>query len=187
MKPAKPKPTQKPEELAWLIDLLRREGVTRYLEIGALYGDTFRQVAEALPTRARCVAVDLPGAPWGRGGSLPRLKRHVAALREAGRDAHLLIGDSGAPNVTRMVARLGPYEAVLIDGDHSLSGCWRDWKTYGAMGRIVAFHDIAWRRGPKWTGRQIEVPAVWRRLKAEHSTSEIIAQPGDCGIGVVFR
>lgn len=185
MKPLKA--AQQPDELAWLIDLLRREGVTRYLEIGTLYGDTFRQVAEALPAGARCVAVDLPGVAWGKAGSLPRLKDHVAALRGQGRDARLILGDSGKADVIRQTRALGPYDAVLIDGDHSFAGCWRDWETYGSMARIVAFHDIAWRRGKAWRGQRIEVPAVWKRLKPAFRTAEMIAKPGNCGIGVVFR
>lgn len=178
---------QEAAELAWFLDLLRREGVRRYLEIGALYGDTFWEIANGLPIGARAVALDKPSAPWGKPGTEGYLARCVGDLRAFGRDCHLILGDSADPAIVDQASRLGPYDAVLIDGDHSFDGCWRDWLAYGPMARIVAFHDIAWERGRNWIGSRIEVPDLWAGLKGRYRTEEKIVRWGDCGIGVLFQ
>lgn len=181
------KSAQQPAELEWLLDLFRQEKVRRYLEIGALYGDTFWEVATRLPENGRAVAIDLPAAGWGKSGARQHLERAVRDLRDTGRDARLILGDSTNEEIIRQAASYGPYDAVLIDGDHTLAGCWRDWQTYGPMARIVAFHDIAWVRPGPVKKNKIEVPAVWDRIKGKYRTKEMIVKPGDCGIGVVFH
>ena len=42
-----------------------------------------------------------------------------------------------------MVKKRGPFDAILIDGDHSLAGVSKDWQLYGELAPLVAFHDIA--------------------------------------------
>lgn len=138
---------QNQSELAEFVDLLKAERVRSYLEIGALHGDTFHHVGMALPEGSRLVAVDLPG--WKHGQPIGKHKDSAIALNAAindlrrhGRDAHAFIGDSHAAGVVEDVRIFSPFDAVLVDGDHTDLGCRADWENYGPMARIIAFHDI---------------------------------------------
>ena len=90
------------------------------------------------------------------------------------------------------VTKLGPFDAVFIDANHNLPYVKADWDNYGPMARLVAFHDIAWKRGPDHvykTKNRIEVPQFWSELKFNYSYEEFISGPDakDNGIGVVWR
>ncbi|MFP4538472.1 MAG: class I SAM-dependent methyltransferase [Dichotomicrobium sp.] len=170
-------------ELAEFIALLQAEGVRSYLEIGCLYGDTFHAVGMALPEGARLVAVDLPG--WKHGQPIGRhphsgeyLKRAGADLSRRGRKVDVLLGDSHDVEVVNAVAALGPFDAVLIDGDHTPEGCAEDWRDYGPLGRIVAFHDIAGIPAVRSVFETARQNRLWR---------EIVAGEPKGGIGIVWN
>jgi hypothetical protein len=65
-----------------------------------------------------------------------------------------------------------------------------DWLNYGAMARIVAFHDIGYDLGdrpvPTW---KIEVPKVWNEIKQGYRHEEIKLDPTkrDNGFGILWR
>lgn len=180
--------SQHPVELRAFIDLLRAEGVTSYLEVGARHGDTFHAVMTALPAGSRGVAVDLPGGAWGVASSAGSLAVAAADLRARGYDIEVLLGASAGPDVLR---RLGDrrFDALLIDGDHRYAGVLADWLTYRDRGRLIAFHDIAGEGQVQPTsGLPVEVPRLWREVKAEGRRSvEFIAEGSRMGIGVVWR
>lgn len=178
---------QLPGEIAWLAGILRDEGVRSLLEIGALYGDTLWTLSRALPPGARLVAVDLPGAGWGRTDAIFHLRDCIAALRAEGFDATLIEGDSRDEAVLAQVTALAPFDAALIDGDHTLEGVTADWRAYGPLARLVAFHDIDWRQERHRAASVIEVPILWRTLRERYPSAERIDDPGNCGIGVIWR
>lgn len=177
--------SQRADELLPFIELLRKEGVRSYLEIGARHGDTFDMVARSLPRGSRAVAVDLGGGPWGTPKSIPALKDAVRGLE--GYDAHLIFGDSTSTEVIEKVEALGPFDAVLIDGDHRYAGAKADWLNYGPMGRLVAFHDIV---GEGQTTKDaaahpVEVPRLWAEIKGERHV-EFVGPDSKMGIGVIL-
>jgi predicted O-methyltransferase YrrM len=182
-------PSQREYELHRFIELLRAERVTRYLEVGARDGDTFFEIMRSLPKGATGVALDLPGATWGQGKSRKRLEDAVRILRTSGYDASCIFGDSTTPATHRLAAMRGPYDAVLIDGDHRYEGVQADWLLYRPLARIVAFHDIAGDGQTTKDGRfPVEVPRLWREIKQAHARHvEYIDHdnPG-MGIGVVW-
>jgi predicted O-methyltransferase YrrM len=173
-------------ELVWLIDLLRREGVASYLEVGSKFGGSLWRIANSLPQGSRVVSVDLP---WGDKSTQPHLEECVAELRRTGYDAHLLLGDSTHPDIVAGVRELGPFDACLIDANHTLPYVRQDWQNYGSLCRIVAFHDIAWRDRPerKSTKYPIQVPQFWEEVRQDHPYQEIKVEPRDNGIGVLWR
>jgi predicted O-methyltransferase YrrM len=184
------KALQHPAELARFVELVRSEGVRSYLEIGCKFGGTLVAVTRAMPPGSRAVAVDLPAGSKDWPASRVALKACVEQLGKNGYHAHLIWGDSTDADVVRRVAWLGPFDLVLIDGGHTLPYVSSDWKFYGPMARIVAFHDIAWRRPPNWPGTyQIDVPAFWESIKPHYRHEEIKLDPTgqDNGFGILWR
>jgi cephalosporin hydroxylase len=103
----------------------------------------------------------------------------------AGTTLHLLQGDSRDPDIVDSVRRRGPYQFILIDGDHTYQAVKADWWNYRPMvdqGGVVCLHDIVAR--PDYG-----VPELWGEIKAEPGarTVEIVENSGRYnGIGVVY-
>jgi hypothetical protein len=179
--------SQRADEFGPFLDLLRERGVRSYLEVGARHGDTFFEVMRALPKGSLGVAVDLPGGVWGTPKSVDCLRDACRELRSLGYRIFEVLGNSRAPAIIHEVLIYAPFDAVLIDGDHRLTGVTADWETYGPMGSLVAFHDIAGDGVvQKNTGHPVEVPILWQRIKAEREVIEFIGAERHMGIGVVL-
>jgi predicted O-methyltransferase YrrM len=184
------KALQHPDELARFVELVRSEGVRSYLEIGSKFGGTFSAVTRTMPPGSRAVAVDLPSGTKHWAASRVALEACVSQLKKTGYDTHLIWGDSTDRDVIRQVAWLGPFDLILIDANHTMPYVQSDWDYYGLMGRMVAFHDIAWRRAPDWQGSyRIDVPAFWESIKTGYRHQEIkLDRTGeDNGIGILWR
>lgn len=181
---------QDPVEIAALCALLKVEGVRSYLEIGSKYGGSLWRVGSALAPGARIVSIDMPGGSKAWKESQTSLRACHGALARQGHEMAGLWGDSGDPEIIAQARALGPYDAILIDADHRLPGVTRDFANYGPMGRIIAFHDIAWRRAPDWVGVRIDVPEFWASIKGDYArTEEFKSCPTgkNNGIGVLWR
>ncbi len=172
-------------ELEWFIRLLQDRKVRSYLEIGSRWGGSFWRVAKGLPKGSTVVAVDLPPATM----TAPSLKACVKELFADGYNAHALFLDSHDLATVKKVMKFAPFDACLIDGDHSLAGVRADWENYNWLCDIVAFHDINWKRAPDWQGQRIEVPEFWAELKDRFKHDQCCLDPKNKnnGIGVVFR
>lgn len=181
--------SQNAEELDPFVELLKAENVTRYGEIGAREGDTFHWIMSALPKKSRGVALDWPGAVWGKSSSRAHLMAAVADLVGNGYDASCLFGDSTTAATVRQFRGRGPYDAILIDGDHRLPGVTADWNNYRKSARLVAFHDIDGEGISDRRGHRVEVPLLWKSIKASGlRTVEFVKKKSDrpMGIGVVW-
>jgi predicted O-methyltransferase YrrM len=173
-------------ELAGLIRLLRAEGVAHYLEIGARTGDSFEAILRALPIGSRGLAVDLPEGPWGMDSRLI-LRDTVGRLNRDGYRCEVVFGASQSARVIGQVTQQGPYDAIFIDADHRYEAVAADWETYGPLGRLVAFHDIAGvGMVDTRTGFPVEVPRLWHEIKGQYRHQEIVAPDSELGIGVVY-
>lgn len=181
-------PSQMEGELRALIALMQLRGVTRYCEIGARDGDTFHEVMCSLPPKSIGVAVDLPGALWGKKSTRANLERAVADLVKRGYRASCLFGDSQTEATRALVRGRGPYDAILIDGDHTFEGVSADWRNYRDMAPLVAFHDIVGDgQREKVHGRPVEVPRLWGAIKASGLRWLEFVEPGSkMGIGTVL-
>jgi len=195
--------SQHPDELGPFTDLLVAHGVRSYLEIGARHGDTFHHVMSALPVGSVGIAVDLPGGAWGQAKSQPALLRAVKDLTARGYRCAAVFGDSTSPEVFTAVAQAldrlavnheSPrgFDAALIDGDHRYAGVSRDYRIWGPCAPITAFHDVAGEGvRQKTTGDPVEVPRLWREIKADPGgpceIREFIGEGSAMGIGVIIR
>lgn len=176
------------KELDFFIEVLQREGVRRYLEIGSKHGGSLWRIARALPVGSRIVSVDLPHGDRSFKESQKPLEECVSALMQLGYDAYLLLGDSTDPDVVKDVSELGPFDCCFIDANHTEPYVRADWKNYGQLARIVAFHDIGWQPRPEPSKKMpIEVPQVWKEIKVGFHHQEIRMCPRDNGIGVLWR
>jgi hypothetical protein len=179
--------SQNEYELRGLIDLFQREGVTRYCEIGSREGDTFVEVMESLPAGSHGVAVDLPGGLWGKSSTRSKLPRAIDHLKRKGYKVSCLFGDSHSDAMRKLVKGRGPYDAILIDGDHTLAGVTRDFDHYGSMAPLVAFHDIVGTgQCEKVTNREVEVPIFWESVKRKYKHREFVDEGSKMGIGVLW-
>lgn len=175
-------------ELARFIEILKRENVCSYLEIGSKFGGSLWKVATALAPSARIVAVDLPHGDTSFKESQPHLEACVADLLAQGYDAQLILGDSTAPQIIEQVRAASPFDCCLIDANHTEPFVRCDWENYGPMCRIVAFHDIGWVPRPEPSKKMpIEVPKVWNEIKGGFRHEEIKLCPRDNGIGVLWQ
>lgn len=187
--------SQRADELLPFIDFLKDRCVRSYLEIGARHGDTFYHVMKSLPKGSLGIAVDLPGGAWGVESSRYALDEAADELRDMGYRIATIYGDSTTDFVKESVFEAlnwyephGAIDAVLIDGDHRYEGVSADWRIWGGMAPIVAFHDIAGEGQIQPTTKDVvEVPRLWSELKAQLSTKEFVGQGSAMGIGVVLR
>lgn len=181
---------QDEREIAEYCDVLRSEEVSLYLEIGSKFGGSLWRAAQAMPKGSRVVAVDLPNGTKAWQQSKASLVDCVAELIKQGHDARIIWGDSQSPDVIRKAALYGPYHAIMIDADHRLPGVTADFGNYAGMSRkLLAFHDIAWRRAPDWKGTRIDVPEFWNSIKNDYRHKEIVHCPTgkNNGIGVLWK
>lgn len=175
------KPVQHEEELAQLIDFLQRENVRSYLEIGVERGGTFRRVMMSLPEGSKGVAVDLPIF------AVDEFSRRVffdviSRLHKSGRQVNFITASSELPEVVEEVRGRGPYDAVLIDGDHSYDAVKRDFENYGPMAKFVIFHDI------KSESAAIDVQRFWDEIKWGYMHMEIVHTGGAyMGLGILYN
>ncbi len=182
------RPSQNEQELSGFVALLVEHGVRKYLEVGAREGDTVHFVVSNVPSIEYALAIDLPGGLWGKKSTGAQLALASAALKADGRACDYLLADSTTEAAQRVIAEHGPYDAILIDGDHTYEGVKADWEAYGNLAPIVAFHDIVGHdQSEKVSHRAVEVPRLWAEIKASgRKTVEFIAPGSAMGIGVVL-
>jgi len=169
--------------------LLQREKIRSYLEIGSKFGGSLWRIAQYTQPGARMVAVDMPNGTKRWHESSASLKACVAKLKEFDHDAHIIWGDSTAEKTVEAARALGPFDLIMIDANHTMPFVKADWKNYGPMGRMIAFHDIGWRRAQEWVGVRIDVPQFWNSIKGSYRHVEFRSCPTgkNNGIGVLWR
>ncbi len=178
-------------EITGLIDILVRENVRRFLEIGSRYGGSLWRIANALPLGSLIVSCDSGSGMGGnKTGQQEALRDCILELKRIGYNAHLIVGDSQLDTIIKQVTHFAPWDACFIDGDHELRGVTRDWKNYGSLSRIVAFHDAGWQMPPGYkNSKVVEVPTLWNELKRTHRHEEFFDRSTgyNYGIGVLWQ
>lgn len=166
------------DELEKLLELASQ--AKSILEIGSRYGHTLNLMCRTT-VKKMAVSVDLPGVfPWGED-SESELRKAVSGLRDDGYEVHLFIGDSRDENIIKSVRNLGPFDLVLIDGDHRFEGVKTDFENYGDLGKVVVFHDII---KPKDNERQeLEVWRFWESITG--NKEDFVGQNSKMGLGIL--
>jgi len=177
------------DEIAAFVEVVRAEKASSYLEIGAKFGGSVWRVAQALQENSNIVAVDLPYGTVKWRESSASLEHCMHTLTQLGHVTEIIWGNSTNPAVIERVHAHGEFDVVLIDGNHTMPFLEQDWHNYGPLGRVVAFHDIAWHRPPEFSAYRIDVPQFWHNLKTGYRHREIVLDPTgqDNGFGIIWR
>lgn len=167
-------------ELEKLFDIIREMQCRSLLEIGSRVGGSLYVLGHAIEAGGTVVSVDR----YEREGDVIGIKRVIGQLTKGGYQAQSIVGDSHDMQIVMAVRALEPFDAVFIDGDHTLDGIESDWLDYGihAM-KLCAFHDIASKAG---TENEQDAPEHWRKFKRGRATHEFKDPELNYGIGVVI-
>lgn len=183
--------SQAESEFGPLLDILKRENVTRFLEIGSRFGGSLWRIANVLPKGSLIVSVDSGTGMGGKhAGAVESLKACVDELCRIGYRAFFVHAESQNEATVAQVRKFGRFDAAFIDGDHEYRGVKRDWENYGSLARIVAFHDVGWvKPEPYVNSKMVEVPKLWAELKQNYRHEEFIdrSNGANYGIGVLWR
>jgi len=170
------------DELTGFLTFINERGVKRYLEVGCRNGDTFFAVMKAIGKDGVGLAIDKTENPT----SHQRLSDTIKELTGAGISCDVVFGDSTDPAVIRRAAQEGPFDLILIDGDHTFEGVSADWRNYSPLGTVIALHDISAPDDHFSDGKPNGVGRFWREL-APVSAKEIVTPGSMMGFGLVMQ
>lgn len=160
---------QHPGEFAALVHALmniqerNQRDIQNYLQVGSAAGGAERFICEHLGIRHLTI-IDMGDHPqfstWQN--------QNKPALQNLGVEVLEHIGNSHDDDATEFMTRIGKYDLIGIDGDHTPAGVRMDWELITPAlrpGSLVWFHDINHQymrtrdNGP-WE--------VWSKLKTRH-------------------
>jgi predicted O-methyltransferase YrrM len=164
------------------LEILLRDhvrGAKRVLEIGSCFGHTLAAIAGVMEHGGLIRSIDLGKLPEEAGPYAgfdvePSLTKMCQKIRAEGFDIMLAIGDSTDQKVIEWARQWAPYDFIMIDGAHDYEGVKKDWINYHAMGKLVAFHDVA--------NPGLGVERFWNELTENRPNRRIVSP---MGIGVV--
>lgn len=173
---------QHPAEMEWLLAIYAERRPMRVLEVGSYFGGTLKQLVLRAQPGATVVSVDLYKFPYA-----DNRHRYADWSSQSGATVVAIAGNSHDAETVARAAAYGPFDFILIDGDHRYGSARADWEAYRelvAPGGVVLFHDILDNRKAH---PEIEVARLWAEIKADHITDEFIAGNGRWGgLGVVY-
>lgn len=172
---------QVPDEIAPLLhdllDLQSGRQFENYLEIGAAAGGTAYLFDYFFGFRNIILIDDNKHKKWTlRHNILKDVKYQEFIGDSHSSEAHQFADTAGD----------GPYDMILIDGDHSYEGVKKDAETYLGMLNLkgfVMFHDTQASPGVKKFFREMKVNKYFKLVK--EYVSETHHRP--CGIGLLQR
>ena len=168
------------EELEFLLNIMQEEKCNRVLEIGSKFGRMLLRWGAILPKGSRICSIDKPGGDWGQRNSEIVLQAVADKLRCDAFDVHLFNGDSGSSDAIDWARRLGPYDLIFIDADHTYKAVMRDWQNYAGFARLIAFHDIS-----SWVNKGL-VRRAYKELRVGLRYEECIENDETPGMGVIW-
>lgn len=177
--------SQDPGELHVVLEEIEALDPLRVIvEIGCDQGGTlyaWRSVCE------RVYGITLADNEYDAGGSGKPLLAHGATVRVG--DSHdpasleWLTDELGVLRLPEGEYTTDPVDVLVLDGDHTAAGVVADLVMYGPLvrpGGMILLHDINSGADPR-----VHVPEVWHALRSQHEASEITAEDGGPGWGII--
>lgn len=146
-----------PMEFMWLLSKVR--GAGSILEVGSGYGQSLKMLGNVASPRAEIASIDRSHRP-----QLESVRKY---LHDKGREVFLW-PDSDCDELG------GTYDVVFLNRDTARN----DWDRYGALGKLVAIHNIN-RPGH-------EAQKLWAEIKSQGFRTEEKVESQQ-GIGLVFQ
>jgi hypothetical protein len=158
-----PRTEQHKRELDWLLD--RLEGVRSMLVIGSKHGGLEYHIGKRYP-QMQIISVDI--APQADNAA-----------------QYVIAGSSADSAIQERIRTAYNFDAVFIDGDHTLAGVTADWEFAKTLGPDrIYFHDIA--SGYYHDIHDCQTDQLWQQIKQTHETHEKVVGVGWGGIGEVI-
>jgi len=87
----------------------------------------------------------------------------------------------GKSSLKKIINKVGEYDLIFVDGDHSYEAVKADYKNYKSKCKFMAFHDMLGLRDCEGVAK------LWAELKKEHTHWEIANENKDIasGIGII--
>jgi len=172
---------QNPEELEAAYHLVKEHRPQTVVELGTFRGGSLRVWTASADSEARIVGIDTPGTPQKVAEDLQGwLRPSQAGL--------IILGHTRAARTLRQTIEFiqAPIDFLFIDAEHQyepVKGDWETWKPHLADNALVGFHDITHRPGVEHTAGVFK---LWRELKEQYRTKELIAKENPYGIGMLW-
>jgi len=167
---------QKEHEFLWLVSTLLRNHVSSLLSIGLYQGGVEWHISRLYRERNRDIAItgiDIDNSP--------QLQKNLAEIGLVWDQSFKFLQQSSHADCSK----LGYFDAVWIDGDHSYEGVKQDFElalTHAT--KIIAFHDIIDSAYHRRMG--CLVSKLWAEIKKSGLRTEEIVGPDWAGIGIVY-
>jgi predicted O-methyltransferase YrrM len=181
---------QKPKEIVWLLELLRRDPPAVVLEIGTQLGGSLFLFTRVAAPSAVLISVDAQQMVGRLGRFSPYAMVRYGFARSGQRIELVDRANSHDVRTRERVERLlgnRPVDFLFIDGGHEYEDVRRDFELYAPLvppGGLVGFHDVS----PLADLHTEGVARFWSQLKAGHETEECVADDGVPGYGIgVYR
>lgn len=180
----------------WLHALVRLTRPRTVVEIGTLFGQSTLYLAQALEENGsgHLCSFDLfehtsyrSPVPGVTGAMIDIVRGHLEAAGLAHR-ATLHAGDSSSTLIRQFPDAIASFDMVLIDGDHHIDGCLKDWQAVAARlapNGLVLLHDTNPERSG-WLGPRHLIDNL-RRHAAEDYVVLDLPTPDGFGIGVIQK
>jgi hypothetical protein len=167
---------QKEHEFLWLVSTLLRNQVSSLLSIGLYQGGVEWHISRLYRERNRDIAItgiDIDNSP--------QLQKNLAEIGLVWDQSFKFLQQSSHADCSK----LGYFDAVWIDGDHSYECVKQDFElalTHAT--KIIAFHDIIDSAYHRRMG--CLVSKLWAEIKKSGLRTEEIVGPDWAGIGIVY-
>lgn len=185
---------QQDTEIIPLLELLKKEKVNSFIEIGTHKGGSFYLLSK-LCSGVK-VSIDLCIGDFGGIGIDGANERNNRLKNFFGSTCYFIEGDTKSSNTLYKLYSLLDGEKVdllFIDGDHTYEGVKNDWFSYRQFvkpGGLVVFHDIVDTEFHRSFSPPCLVSKLWNELKKSEECTEFICNPSERtwdggGIGVI--